>query len=231
MKRGLVLPDTDKSLWPAPYDEATAEAAFNFITGHVWTFDESGGVDRQMPTKDYLLELSREWYKCMETGTPFHIVKSRRLVVSWWLAALELHHAGIQRSKTGIIAKTFEGPGGSKQFVWRTWYLYDQLRRRNPEWELPQAQSFGNPSRSELDKLVLENGSSFEPINSDGGTVRGSGFTKVRAEELSSYQYVAETWGQAKIICQGSPGQPNGFPYSVNNASPNQEFLDLIDAA
>jgi len=227
VKRGLVLADTDKSLWPAPYDEATAEAACAFIFDHVYTFEETSGEATRIPRKDYLVEVAKKWHWCRDNDKPFHILKSRRLIVSWFIGALELHLAGVRTTKVGILAAQFEGVAGSKGFVWRAHYMYDQLRRRNPDWKLPEATTFGNAERKQLEQYVLANGSTFEPINSDGGKVRGSGFGVARAEELSAYPYVAETWGQVRTIVAGPPGQRGGLAVSVSNASPDEDYHKL----
>lgn len=228
IRRGRRLKDSARPLWPAEYASADPETACRFIFGHIKTLEETSGQATAIPDKSYLRQGAEEWYKAVETGKPLHILKSRRLIFSWFIGALELHYAGCKTAKFGICAKHYEGAAGAKSFVWRAFYMYDYLRRANPEWELPAASTFGNPDRSQLDSLVLSNGSSFEPINSDGGAVRGAGFAAVRAEELSSYDYVAEVFGQLRTVVQGPPGTVGGAVVSVSNASPNEEYLKLV---
>lgn len=228
VKRGLMLADSRQSLWPDQYASPDPETACNFIFDHVHTLEETSGQAMSMPRKSYLETLAKEWHGAVENGKPLHVLKSRRLVVSWFIGALELHYAGCKTAKFGICARHYEGAAGAKSFVWRAHYMYDYLRRANPSWALPAATTFGNPDRSQLDSLVLANRSSFEPINSDGGAVRGAGFAAVRAEELSSYDYVAEVFGQLKTVVQGPPGTIGGAVVSVSNASPNEEYLQLV---
>lgn len=228
VKRGLVLPDTDKSLWPAPYDEATAESCYRFLTECIWTFDESTGEDRPMPDKEYLKLIVEQWHECRRTGTPLHIVKSRRLVVSWAMGAIQLHEAGLKRGRYLIAAEVFEGNNGSCAFVHRQKYLYDQLRARKPDWKLDPCTATGGKGAAQSQEVVLPNGSMFIAGNSDPSKFQGSGAGHVLLEEASQYAEVERMLSQAGINTQGPPGEVGGLVVTISNATAQPEFLELM---
>lgn len=226
-QRGLI-PNLKNSIWPSEYSERNAETACRFIFENVETWDESGGLDRPIPDLEYLRELAQVWWDCYEAGRPLHIEKSRRMIVSWFCSALELHLAGLGRGRFLIGARKYDGANGSRNFVWRVHYLYRRLKLNRPWWELPNVQMSGSLVRQEIDSLVLPNGSRFDAVNSEGESFRGAGATVARVEELSQFAEVASLWGQAMTVVQGAPGERGGFAYSISNASANQEFRDLV---
>ena len=226
-----LLPEKFKPLWGEGFQTLDAETCYKFIITHVKTFEQASGQDLAVPDKAYLRELCDEWFECFHSGTPLHIVKSRRLIVSWFCSAIELFVAGLRRGRFCIAAATYEGLNGSQQFVHRVYYLYDGLVKENPSWRLKpltEKDYTGNPKKEYLSKMVLPNGSTFEAVNSDGDSFQGGGVTVARIEELSKQAKINTIWGQALFVTQGIPGQQSGFAYSISNASSNAEYLELI---
>jgi hypothetical protein len=230
VRRGLI-PRVEKSLWLPEYQTIDAETCYRFIVENIRTFEQASGRDLPIPDKDYLKRLCEEWFRAYEDGEPIHIVKSRRLIVSWFCSAIELFVAGNRRGRFCIAARTYEGLNGSQQFVYRVWYLYDQLCRHNPHWglkALTKDDYTGNPSKEYLSKVVFPNGSTFEAINANEGSFQGGGVTCARIEELSQFDNVPQIWGQALFVTQGIPGEKGGMAYSISNASANADYLELI---
>lgn len=211
-------------LWPAPYDEDNAECALRFVYDCVETFEETSGQPLRIPHKDYIDWVVNEWHAAKLAGQPLVFEKSRRLVMSWLCGALELHTLGCRTGVCQISANGYEGPNGSRQFVYRTFYLYQGVQRLKPEWRLATADARGSIAEKELDSLRLANGSMFFAVNAQGSSFRGSGTTIARAEELSQYQYVDTVWGQMLTVTAGPPGSVGGFAYAINNASPNEQW-------
>lgn len=229
IKRGLPLPDScNRSLWPAPYNEATAESCYRFLTECIWTYDDTIKKDRRVPELDYLKMLCEEWHECRKAGRTMHIIKSRRLIVSWAMGAIELHEAGIERAVYMIAAESFEGENGSCAFVHRQKYLYDQLKGRNPDWGLQPCEATGGKGAFESKEVVLPNGSRFVAGNSDPGKFQGGGKSYIRLEELSQYQHVGAIRAQAGINTQGSADNVGGMVASVSNATAHPEFLEVM---
>ena len=216
-------------LWPDEFNNPDAESACKFVFQHVKTAEETTGEALAVPEKPYLIDIAREWHACRGLGTSLHIVKSRRMIVSWFIGALELHLAGCRKHGVVIAAKQFEGQAGGRHFVWRAKFMYDELRKSNLAWRLPEAKSTGSSVARELDAVMLANGSSFVASNSEPGKFRGSGASIVRLEELSAMPYVSALLGQAKTVTIGKPGDVGGFVCSVSNAAYNDEWLDLIE--
>lgn len=224
-----LLPGESKPLWPAPYDKLNAESAYKFIIDCVETEEESTGQPMRIPDKEYLRRTCEEWHWCLANGKPMAFIKSRRLIVSWLCTALEVHVAGIKPGNILVSGATYEGNNGAKSFVRRHAFIYRRLRATFPEWKLPAAtESGGNYMAGELSKVVLATGATIQAINSDGESFRGGGTSIVRMEELSQWPDAAIAWTQAQVAVQGPPGKVGGFAYAVNNASPNPQFLELI---
>jgi len=180
-----------------------------------------------IPRKEYLEEVIAVWHDCLRTGTPLHIEKSRRLILSWLCTVLEIHALGASPGRGLISAIAYETPFGSKQFVWRSFAVYDRLVQRRPDWKLPKAIHMGSIDGKQLDSVILPNGSIIEAVNSEGESFRGGGAGIVRVEELSQRKRAKAIWSQAVRVCEGLPGQVGGFPYSVNNASANAEWHSI----
>lgn len=227
MKRGLI-PFESSALWPREYASTDAETACKFIFGHVYTYDEASGTDQPIEESDYLREVASDWYAGVTTGDPYHFVKSRRMIVSWFCGALELHYAGCKRAKVGISAAAFQGAGGSEGYVWRAAFMYRQLRARNPAWKLPAPTVESLSAKEAMELFAIANGSQFLPLNSDPDKVQGAGCTITRAEELATYRQPARTWSQFRAINQGRPGEKGGFTYSIANVSESDEYAELI---
>lgn len=226
--RGLAVVES-KPLWPEGFRELSPEGACKFIFGNIYTFDESDGTDQPIEDSEYLRRYICDWFECFTAGMPMHVIKSRRMLFSWLSAALELYVAGCQRTKIGVAAAAFQGAGGSQGFVWRTAYLYDQLRRRKPEWKLPESDTpMPPPGKAAMELFTLPNGSSCVPLNADPDKVQGAGCAITRVEELPTYRWPGATWSQFRTINEGRPGEPGGFTYSIGNVSESDEYADLI---
>jgi hypothetical protein len=181
-----------------------------------------------MPDKEYLRLIVDEWHECRRTGTPLHIVKSRRLVVSWAMGAIQLHEAGLKRGRYLIAAEVFEGNNGSCAFVHRQKYLYDQLRARHGAWKLEPCVATGGKGAAQSQEVVLPNGSMFIAGNSDPSKFQGSGAGHVLLEEASQYGEVERMLSQAGINTQGPPGEVGGLVVTISNATAQPEFLELM---
>jgi len=205
-------------LWPEEFSCLSAESAYKFVQ-LCRTWDEAGQMVRPFPDKEYLRELAREWVLCRLEGRPLIIEKSRRLVVSWFLRALELYDLGLRRGN-GLITHTKRDDAAGH--VWRIWFLYDDLRRRYPAWKLRECRSWGNEVSQTLDKLVLPNQSSVSQYFEKPSGLQGSGFSWVTLEELAIYGQPAGMYDQASRLVQSAPGMVNGLITVVTNV----EFSD-----
>jgi hypothetical protein len=75
--------------------------------------------------------------------------------------------------------------------------------------------------------LAFANGSIIEPLNSNGESFRGSGYTRVKLEELSAYMYIGTVFSQAKAVTAGPPGSVGGHIVVVCNASTKDEWQGM----
>ena len=139
------------------------------------------------------------------------------MVVSWTIRGLELHQAGLQRSSFYIACQDFED---SSEMIWRTAFLYKDLRMRFPDWHLQAPAEWKGKKPDRLDSLRLPNGSTFHPLTGrDPNTFRQTGATGVSLEECAFFPRLAEVVSNAKVMCQGRPGEKDGFMCLVSTVN------------
>lgn len=220
-----------KCLWPAEYASIDAETACRFIFDCVSTSEETSGMAMPLPDKQYLRGLAQAWHDCLARGTALHIVKSRRLVVSWFVGALELHLMGAKKTNMLAGAEKYEGANGAKSFIWRAAFMYKHLQQAFPNWKLPPSIEAGKYEKKELEKFILPNGSLLQAVNSETGSFQGGGTSVVRLEELSKYHNVNSVVAQSRFVTQGPAGGSGGMVCSISNASYNPEWKELFRPA
>ena len=165
-----------------------------------------------------------DWHEARELGLSCIWEKSRRLVVSYLMGAIELYHLGMGRSKNLIVHLRNED---AMREVWRIYQMYEDLRTRKPDWRLPKLEFYGNPLSEKLEQLMFANGSVVLRHHQDSGGLQGSGFSGIRIEEISRYQYPSQLFAQALIVTQGSASSKGGFVYAPTNSSPNADWQTL----
>lgn len=215
----------NQGLWPSRLCERSPESAWAFIR-EIRTWNEAETEIQNFPDLEYLRYLTTLWVKHKEIGEPIIIEKCRRMVVSWLLRGLELWSMGISREDHVIVGLTREA---AAKHVWRIKHFYDDLRTRNPSWGLEPIDK--NVIREKgpraLASIQLPNQSQVVLLNQEGGSFPGEGYSVITCEELSRYDYVAETWAQCKIVSKASAGKVGGFVVAVTNAWPDQDWKDI----
>lgn len=217
VKRGIIpsLP-----LWPAPYSENNAESAWLFIR-ELRTWNEANGLTEHFPEKAYLQEIVKAWHDQKAKGKPLVLEKSRRLVASYLMCALELHSLGCKPGNGLIVHLTNEDAGRE---VWRIWQMYEDLRSRHPEWKLPKMESYGNELSKVLDVLMFPNGSTVKKSYQKPGALQGEGTTIIRIEEIGRFQHPSGIYAQALTLTEGKPGDIGGLVVAITNASPSEDW-------
>src|SRR5581483_6788969 len=83
------------------------------------------------------------------------------------------------------------------EHVWRIWWLYEELRKRRPDFQLKACLSRGGSTGAqEVEQVILPNGSLIETLNQQGQSFQGSGYSGVTMEEFSLYRYCDYMYGQ-----------------------------------
>lgn len=213
IEQGLRVARITDPLWPSDFRAGDAEAAYEFIKV-LRTWDEAGQMIRGFPDKQYLKEVAAIWIECRKAGQPLLIEKSRRLVTSWVLRALELYDIGLTRGK-GLITHTKREDAA--EHVWRIWFMYDDLRTNMRTWDLPPIKTWGNELSYALDKVALANGSTVRQYFEKPKGLQGTGFSWVCMEELSIYQNPSGMWDQVARLVQPAPGFVTGLRVGVTN--------------
>lgn len=210
-------------LWPKEYQTDSWECAWEFVK-ICETWDEATSLITPIPDHDYLKNITREWWETRRDGIPLVIEKSRRLVVSWLLCALDVWEMGMRRCN---LVQTGVDYSKASDFVWRCYFIYDGLRKKFPRWKLAELSTWGNPMSQHLDRLAAPNESIIDPLNSSSESFRGSGYSRVKLEELSTYPYVSEILAQARLVTQARPGEQRGHVVLVCNASASEEWQEV----
>ncbi len=219
----LLLTETDDPIWPPEFAEDTPEAAWAFVQ-ECWTWDEAGKKERRMATYGAVRKAVYAWHRTRESGQILIVEKSRRLVFSWLFCILDVWDAGLGKCNIVQGGKT---DAKAEDFVWRCWYVYDRLRAYHSDWSLPPIMFWGNTKAERLTRVALANGSIIEPLNSDAEAFRGSGYTRVKLEELSSYRNVGPVISQAKAVTMGVAGERGGHIVAICNSAVAKQWKEL----
>lgn len=216
-RRGIVK---STPLWPAPFDEDTPEAAYGFML-QLRTWNEAEQQVQAFPDIEFLKHIVWEWHGAKRAGSTLIIEKCRRMVVSWLMRGLELHQMGLGRVDLLLGGDDYEA---AAKHIWRLDHYYQDLRKRFPEWGLTDSKTIRYEGERKIKSFALANGSICNAVNGESGNVQGDGTRLITFEEFALYRNAAGMLSQAKIITQGSPGNPGGFVCCITNASPNYEW-------
>ncbi|MCH8274815.1 MAG: hypothetical protein IH851_08495 [Armatimonadetes bacterium] len=208
-------------LWPPPYNKPTLESRIRFVTECCKTWDPTPGVPDDgvtlIPDKPFIRTLCWFWHNQRMAGEQGIIRKSRRMIVSNTICALELHDAGLQRSEYHIGCQDYED---SAEMIWRPSHMYEWIQRDHPEWNLPDAKKWRGGGPHLLNKYQLPNGSLFLPLTgTDPDTFRQTGATGVRIEEGAFFARLGECLSNARLMCQGRPGTIGGLVMLVSTVN------------
>ena len=224
MQAGSLSANTLKPLWPAPYNEATYEARKRWVFEIAWTWHEQERVAMRFPPLEYLEFFIWHWHHTRAAGLPLVLHKSRRIILSWCARALELHDMGLSPGSQMLADSTFTK---SSEHIWRYYFMYERIREQNPGWKLIEGTPYGSLPAKQLEKFVLPNGAIFDSINSDSGSIQGSGVSGVTLEELSGYRYMESMWSQANFVTQSE--KKSGHVVALANTAYKKAWNDMIE--
>jgi hypothetical protein len=224
-RRGLRLPTEDGMgcLWPAPFNQPSAETAYKFLLS-LRTWNEAASEVQPMPDRDYLREYAREWWEAFQQGKPLCTEKCRRMVISWAARGLELYVMGLGRCDCILVGEDLEA---AAKHVWRLEFLYEDLKKRNPNWGLPPHSKLRYEGDRKLKMFGLANGSTCNYANGQSSGLQGDGTAIITMEEAAIYRYLAAMLAQAKIITQGAAGARKGFINMITNAAVEEEWQKI----
>ncbi len=208
-------------IWPAPYHEDSAEAAFRFLTECWWTDNEADQSIELIPAKAFVWEFVKEWHGARGRRQPFIIEKVRRMMISWICRGLETWAMGLSRGSWIIIDQNH---ANAAEHLWRIDFALNQLYERRPELKLRRHKVRGAVLIKQPTHLLLANGSQISQAHQEAGAAQGKGKTGVTLEEISKYAAPSAFWGQALIVTQGKGGAPGGWVCAIANASPKADW-------
>jgi hypothetical protein len=188
-------------LWPAPYNEDTAEAAWAFLL-QCRSYLETEGQVRPIPPAEFLKAYVYLWHevKANPVNNMLFTQKCRRMMISWCARALELHQMGLGRCDQYLVGEDLEA---ASKHVWRLKHLYTDLQKRFPEWKLPDHKELRYEGERKLKMFGLPNGSVCNYGNGEAGSFQGEGCQLITMEEPALYSYLADMVAQAKILTMG----------------------------
>lgn len=215
---------TSRPLWPAPYDQDTAEAGYRWLTECWWTLNEADQSVCLIPCKRFVREFVEEWHRAFSDRQPFVCEKARRMVVSWMCRGLETWQMGLKRGEWLIVDQTH---ANAAEHLWRVHFCLEQLRDRRPDLGIPKHETRGSIVTKEPTHVILANGSILTQAHQEAGAAQGKGKTGVTLEEVSKYRNPAAFWSQAIIVTQGSAAGKGGWVSGICNASPNVSWHEI----
>ena len=217
-----VIPEGPSCIWPEPYNHDSKQGLKMFLFDLCWTLNDAEKQIQQLPRLPHLEAYADAWWECRQAGSTLIVEKSRRIVVSWCDRACMLWAMGLQRERRIIAGITKEKAG---LHVDRLAFVYEQIRRRNPDWGLPLARVYQNKDVTGL--IILPNGSKCERTEQDHTKLQGEGYAGVTIEELPLFRRPDRMIAQAGFIVQGSAGSIGGNVVAIANANPNPYWQDL----
>jgi len=227
-KRGVL--STGGPLWPKEYLpnawRTNSDCAYRFLTECCWSFNEADqGSIALIPDLEYIKWFCERWCENRSNGGVLICEKSRRLIMSWVCRGLELWAMGLKPQKFVICGLNY---ARSAEHVWRIAFLYNQLRERRPEFNLPPCTTRGGNMAAQLIvQTILPNGSITQCLNQMGQSFQGSGYSGVTMEEFSQYKNPSYMYSQARRVTEGKPGKPGGFVVAITNAFPGDDWKQL----
>lgn len=217
-------PKDARPLWPAPYNDDTAQSGFKFVTECWWGDNTTDRLVELMPAKEYVEALCYDWHLCYTSRKPLLIEKSRRLIVSWICRGLETWQMGLKRGDSIIVDQTYEN---AAEHLWRIHFGLTELRRRRPEFRLEPHRVLGSVDVHLVDDIVLPNGSTMTQGYQKPDSEQGKGKTLVTLEEVSKYRNPSAYWSQAIILTMGAAGNSGGWVCGIANSSPNPDWKNI----
>jgi hypothetical protein len=223
------------SFWPDKYCDFTADTAFEFITRHCYTWNEAEKEYQLLPAKEYVYNCCEAYVETYLAGVPLIVKKSRRIAVSWVFRSLDLWHAGIEKTTQFVAGQTYER---STSMIRRTQILWEQMRQRFPDYNLPRLvhgvhlYRFKGPTM--LSKILLPNGSSFDALTGDDpDSFRQEGATRVTCEEIAFWPYLEAAWGNVLAMCMpsGKQGAQRGHAVAISTVQSSKEWRDFTAPA
>lgn len=176
-----------------------------FVRDCVWTRDEASSSVRRFPDKEYAQIIADRWnVKDDDGGLRYPIIaiaKSRRMVCSWLLIALNVWLAITHpQSKIAFLARK-EGKTdaeGSAELVGRAHFIAEHIPPIFPP-------SIFVPGTQEHTHCYLKfpNGSEILGLGQGADQARQLTFTSVLADEVAFWEQAYETWIGLKPTSQG----------------------------
>lgn len=182
---------------------------YAFLTEGCYTKDEVAAgtigkdVVRLIPKKEYLAYVVRKWGEEDRLALP----KSRRMLMTWVLTALELRLCLYFPVTIHIYAQKQTAADG---FVARHKFIYEHLPASLPKPQMKEWKGVeGDPSKL----LFVQTGAEIEAFPGNPDAVRGEGCSVARLEEFAFWQWPEHSWkailptvmGGGKLVVVSTP--------------------------
>lgn len=214
-----------ESLWPEEYSSYDGKTCFRFVTEVCYTLDETFMPARValIPPLDYIKVVCYQAVECRKRGVTQAIIKSRRMVLSWLIAAIDLWEAGLGGYGNYIVAS--RNLEMSAELLWRTFFMYNRIALMHPKWELERLEEkvhcIRHKGAKSFRQVQLPNGSLFIALSGEEpDQFRQFAARRVRCEEIGTWPYPGYAYSNAAHMIQGSPGSVGGNITIVSTAYP-----------
>lgn len=206
-----------RPLWPKHYCSYDWETAWKFITTELRTIDQAVMPARiaSIPKWPSLRFQVQKAMWCRQNtingiGITDANPKSRRMIATWIYVALDLWEAGVFPGGNYFVSSLDWPKTGS--IIWRTFWMYNDLARRKPEWNLPVLQlgvdTLALAGERSLKQVKLPNGSMFVGLTMEQPeSFIQEGARRVRLEEMSKARYPALIMENSRQMCTPPRGE------------------------
>lgn len=194
-----------------------------FLTEQCWTKDEVAPDEpiKLFPALPHLKYILKLW----ETERLLAVPKSRRMMMTWLMCALDLHLAMyVPHSAVYIVSSDL---AKSEKLVGRCKFIYDRLDEKQV---LKPTMSMRLGVRGDPTKLTFESGATIEALPGEPEKLRQESASLVHWEEIGSWQTDTpeRAWKAILPTLQSSKGSTGGRVVVVSSARAGSFFHRLV---
>lgn len=181
--------------------QAWAGNPSQWIDDCIVTRDEADeGIIKPFPKKDYLYLIDQRF----QTEKILLISKSRRMIVTWRLLALNLHEVMFKSNRTHFIQSKKAADSAYLMGDDRMMFMYNRMLEKHPLHPWPRLlRKMKDNDGKGFDFLQFSNGTSITAIAEGPDQLRQYTASRVYCTEMAFWENAEQTWKALRPTIQG----------------------------
>jgi len=169
---------------------------WSWIRDCCWSVDEADKAVKRFPDKEYLKQICNVWTRESILAIP----KSRRMLLTWVMLALHLHHALFNQHAGVFIQSDKQTKSDYLLGQHRLLFIYNHLPTGYP-WPQIERRAAGEEGGTRL--IEFDNGSRIAAIPQGADALRQYTASAVMCDEIAFWAWAESTWTALRPIIQG----------------------------